>query len=160
MSAPQPGSMIAYFTGVDPGRAGVGHFCQVPGHISPPDGSPPSPWHLQSHGMPLGDQEPVVAAWPDCVPGRWKRDPRGQAPWIRENCIEGVPRFVRQDGWTLVSMWDRSADERHGSHASFAFDQDLDDAAAMAAVRKHFPRVVARIEAFIKRPLTTEEPTG
>ena len=76
---------------------------------------------------------------------KWGHKPEGQP--------EGVLRFVRQGGWTLVFWWDRSADRRFGSYSAIAFDAELPDAEALATARRFFPEVFARIEAHLGRPV-------
>lgn len=129
---------IAYFTGVRPGESG-GHHCYVPGYEDAGRDSVRSPWALgggMTRRYPLGDGEPTDAV----LKGRSLR--------------AGEPRFAQQDGWTLMSMWDYSADRRPGSHASFAFGATLTDAEALVEARRLFPEVIARIEAYIGRELT------
>ena len=120
-------------------RTRAGHHCCAPHCRRVPDNAPRSPWALRGvwgDRYPLGDGEPCDAVDATNSSGR-----------------EGEPRFARQDGWTLLHLWDRSEDTRPGSHASFAFNADLTDIEALQAAREHFPKVIARIEAHIDRPL-------
>ena len=113
----------------------------------------PSPWAAKAVGYPLSDDGTCgPAAWPELY------DARGRFRYIRSDTghsdggqDEGVPRFVRKDGWTLVFLWDRSADKRGGCCAAFAFDAELPDAEALATARRFFPEVFARIETHLGR---------
>lgn len=97
---------------------------------------------------PLGDATPCGVAWPEGYDrGIWR--PGFQQP-------EGRARVVRRDGWTLVCLWDRSADGRHGSHASFALQADLEPAAAMEKARELFPAVFERIEQHLGRAVVLD----
>lgn len=129
--------MIAYFYGVRPGRRSGRYPFEVGYRYAGWDTkTPASPW--SSKRNPLCEGASLVAAW-------------GPGHRLRANDPEGVPVFCRRDGWTLVAMWDRSADPRGGSHATFALGADLSDAEALDAARHAFPEVFARIEAHLGR---------
>jgi hypothetical protein len=129
----------AYFFGVCPGSRS-GHYCHVPGLGRWRNDDPLTPWvGKESWWGPIGETTALEACWD-------KRD--GQP--------EGEPRFDRRDGWTLVAMWDRSADKRMGCCAIFAFQRDLTDPEALALARELFPRVFARIEKHLGRPVRLE----
>lgn len=141
--------MIAYFTGVRPG-AKAGHYCFTPDLRITNGREPPSPWVDQGGSYPLGDSKPCRAAWPEGY------DQRGY--WRMElPQPEGLGRVVRQDGWTLVCLWDRSADRRGGSHASFALQADLLPVEALAKARELFPAVFARIERHLERAVVLDD---
>jgi hypothetical protein len=76
----------------------------------------------------------------------------GRSARHREARIEGAPVFVRRNGWTLVSMWDRSGDRRPGSHATFALGAELSDTEALAECKQLFPEVFTRIERQLGKP--------
>jgi hypothetical protein len=73
---------------------------------------------------------------------------RGVGP---QDQTEGVARLTHVDGWTVLSFWDRSVDNRRGSHSTFVLrgTHAFDDAVRLA--REVFPRVWARY-AFAVRP--------
>lgn len=139
--------MIAYFTGVLPGERS-GHYCVTPERVRPYH-SLRSPWG-ESDSYPLGDAAPTQAAWPEAYDRYKTRVYPNVEP-------EGLARVVRRDGWTLVCLWDRSGDGRHGSHASFALHADLEPAAALEQARALFPGVFARIERHLGRAVVLDE---
>lgn len=57
---------------------------------------------------------------------------------------EGVTRVSHKDGWTALSMWDRSVDTRGMSSSTFLIDAELPYDVAMRIAREAFPRVFAR----------------
>jgi hypothetical protein len=64
----------------------------------------------------------------------------------REDQVQSVA-VVRQDrGWTVLAMWDRSGDCRHGSNSAFFAPGHLTGEEVLALARELFPEVVARIE--------------
>lgn len=135
--------MIAYFTGVWPGEQ-AGHCCFTPDGQRPRHDVAPSPWaESPSKLYPLGDATPQGVAWPD----RYSN---------AEGQPEGRARIVRQGGWTLVFVWDRSGDKRPGSHATFALQADLEPAEALDKARELFPRVFARIERHLGRSVVLD----
>jgi len=123
--------MSAYFFGVAPGRPS-GHFLHDERYRHP-DPDPETPWGK-------GDNLEGV------MPLAWGRTDfyAGQQP-------EGTFRFLRRDGWTLATAWDRSADRRGGCCAIFAFDRDLSDAEAVRLAKELFPAVFDRIEHHLGR---------
>ena len=144
--------MIAYFTGVRPGDAN-GHFCHVPGYKWASHTAPRSPWAGERALVPLADNGVCgPATWPELYrPGTHY----GLTKLGAEE-PEGRARTARKDGWTLLFLWDRSADRRGGCSASFAFDQDLDDHAVLETARKHFPEVFERIEKHLGRQVVLD----
>ncbi len=137
--------MLAYFTGVWPG-AGAGIFCRTPDGEHAEFDAQPTPWAIRTMaGYPLGDREPTNVAWgkPDY------RYPQPEQP-------EGIARVVVGDGWTLVCLWDRSEDRRGGVHASFAIEGVFGGDEAVTLARTLFPKVWARIDAHVKRPIRVE----
>lgn len=86
-----------------------------------------------------GPFTPAMLDTPFC-PGMTP-DARGMTP--REQ-PEGVARLTHVEGWTVLAFWDRSIDNRHGSHSTYVLRGTLayDDAARLA--REAFPRVWAR----------------
>lgn len=123
--------MIAYFVGVWPPDH-AGHYCRTPrGRIGNRD-HVLSPWHCGAW-YPLGDAEAVAGVGL-------------MGPHPRPRQVEGIARVVTREGWTLLHLWDRSADRRAGAHASFAFDAELAPHGALAHARILFPLVWARID--------------
>jgi len=118
--------VTAYFTGVRP-KNGLGHFCYVPGFLLAPTESSQSPWS-SSRWWPLGDSDACQA-----VGGYGEQ-------------VQGQPKLVHKQGWTLLHLWDRSGDRRKNSHASFAFDKELEPSEALSQARVLFPGVLERIE--------------
>ena len=64
---------------------------------------------------------------------------------------EGVARITHENGWTVLSFWDRSVDNRRGSHSTFVMDGTHDFDAAVALAREAFPRVWARYGFEVRR---------
>lgn len=134
----------SYFFGVRPGDAN-GHFCHVPGLAWAERDAPLTPWASGYH--PIGERAAMKAAFD---PGGRDRDwAYGTSTRIKQT--EGMPGFARKDGWTLVALWDRSADRRGGCCAMFAFHKELTDPEALACAKRVFPRVFARIEKHLGR---------
>lgn len=133
--------MTAYFTGVSPWED-AGHYCFTPDWKIvwfADETHPATPW-ADPAGYPLGDSGATVAAWPEIKrDGRTREEPEGEA------------RVRHLDGWTLICLWDRSADARKGSHASFAIHAVLDSEAALSEARSRFPVVWARIDAHLAK---------
>ena len=134
-----PAPELIYFCGVAPGHR-AGHHCY------PNQREPLTPWGASNIGYTLLDWHP-------------ERDGRA-APRLeyrhRGNPEETEGEFVHliDDGWTLVAAWDRSADKRGGCTASFAMPGEFGPEAALAHAKARWPRVFARIEAHVGRPVT------
>jgi len=47
--------------------------------------------------------------------------------------------------WTLLSMWDRSGDERFGSHSNFVAEGEKTRDEMKALIHEHFPALYKRI---------------
>ncbi len=133
----------AYFFGVCPGDS-AGHYLHTPGPRGAHRDSPMTPWGVQGRfgRFPLPEGQVMELLWP-------KQDDHRRP--IDRYEPEGEPRFNRKDGWTLVGMWDRSADKRGACCAIFAFSVECDDDQALALARQLFPRVFTRIEAHLGR---------
>jgi hypothetical protein len=139
---------VRYFFGVAPGSAS-GHFLyltleQQPGEaviILAPRGSVHTPWGNVDD--PISKGKATDAAW-------------GARPfpgWQGRVEPEGIAHCQCAEGWTLLALWDRSADKRDGCCALFAFNVEVDRYAALALTRKWFPRVTQRIETHLGRPI-------
>lgn len=150
----------AYFTGVRPGDR-AGHYCFTPDFRSQFSmNGKRSPWASPTGIYPLSDNGvtgPIM--WPESHDkhGRLASDGRGRG---EDNQPEGRARVTQKDGWTLLFLWDRSADQRGGCCAGFAFDALLDPEAALDAVRATWPTVIARIEKHLGRSVVLDGGTG
>lgn len=134
--------MNVYFFGVRPGDS-AGHFLHTEHYQTLYTSSPiRTPWGGET--WPLLETE---ALWDAFAPGKKPRSPY-QVPSPQP---EGQPAFARRDGWTLVALWDRSADRRGGCCALFPMDADIPDQEALAAAKERFPAVFARIEKHLGR---------
>lgn len=58
---------------------------------------------------------------------------------------EGIACLHHRDGWTAISFWDRTGDERGGTCSILIVEGVLDTAAMLALFAEQFPRVWARI---------------
>lgn len=119
---------IDYFCGVKPNTSGtVGHFCYQPGYWRAGlDEMVKSPWAL--HSSPFSEI---------CVEEVCNRC---------EPQLEGIPKFLYKDGWTLMVLWDRSGDHRGNSSASFCHLGKLDSTEMLANTKRLWPRLFKRIE--------------
>lgn len=124
--------MIAYCCTAAPDGA---MECSTPkGRIRSRDHHP-SPWADPTPWFPLGDLAALRGV--------------GVDGWGRDRQVEGVARVAILHRWTLVSLFDRSGDRRHGSHASFCFDAEIAPRAAVTLARITFPSVLERIDAHL-----------
>ena len=129
---PEP-TVTAYFRGVKPGSIwGPKHY--KPGLDEAGFNDPPTPWFGPDEGN-TQSLRPMEACW----------------DLDRDGYPEGEARFAREDGWTLVTLWDRSGDHRQNSKSVFAIQADLSDEEALGMARLLFPEVFARIEKRLKR---------
>lgn len=62
--------------------------------------------------------------------------------------IQGKTFLSIINGWTIVSMWDRSGDHRGASNSSFLAEGIMTREELMALARQVFPDIVERIENF------------
>lgn len=125
-------TITAYFLGGWPSE----WSCRVkkPGGRSAYGDDPPTPW------FPTNAHETHrMEAMRTC----WDLERDGQP--------EGEARFARQDGWTLIGLWDRSEDNRGNASSVFAIHSDLTDEEALGLARRLFPEVFERIEARLGR---------
>lgn len=60
--------------------------------------------------------------------------------------VQSACRITHERGWTVMSMWDRSQDQRYNSNASFLVEGTHDFATMVALARRAFPVICARIE--------------
>lgn len=125
-------TITAYFLGEWPG----GHGCSTrkPGGRMVYVADPPTPWFgTRAHETQRAEVMRTC----------WDRERDGQP--------EGEARFAREDGWTLICLWDRSEDHRGNSASVFAIHSDLTDEEALGLARRLFPQVFERIEARLQR---------
>ena len=136
--------MNVYFLGVWPGYRAAHVLHGRDGWPIRSGGmKPPSPWGTARFlGSQMVEERLVLsAAWPDHYVG---------------DDVEGRARVVHKDGWTLVSMWDRSGDSRHGSHSSFIIDKHLEPEEALRVAKEHYPTVFHRIEQHLNRAVVLD----
>lgn len=60
------------------------------------------------------------------------------------------------EGWTVLSMWDRSVDARPGSHATFVARGKYLEGAMWGLIKLHFPKIAQRLKP--KHPVYFPEP--
>lgn len=66
-------------------------------------------------------------------------------PWYYDTGIEqGAALLTYDDGWTILSFWDRSVDSRPGSHSTYVLDGRLSFDEAAAVAKAAFPKVWER----------------
>lgn len=76
--------------------------------------------------------------------------------WESKREPQSVFRLTHESGWTLIGSWDRSADERGASNATFLAEGTHDRETMIGLARKHFAAIVDRIEN--AAPITWETP--
>ncbi len=64
----------------------------------------------------------------------------------RKDQPQSVARLTHVSGITIVSMWDRTGDERGNSNSSFLADAILSFDEVITLARQQFPEIVGRIE--------------
>lgn len=64
-----------------------------------------------------------------------------------ENQPQGAANLVHEAGQTILAFWDRTGDKRFGSNSAFLLPGTLDFDEAVAAARRAFPRIWARLDA-------------
>lgn len=57
---------------------------------------------------------------------------------------EGIFATHYLDGWTAISFWDRTGDQRGASNSTFVFDEILTPEAAVEKAREKFPELFER----------------
>lgn len=134
-------SKVLYF-----GRWGApGHFLfEETGHTS----RHPLPEALRSLDGNFAGDPAKVKYWLDGIYGK-KTVPH----WDEKDQEQGLARLWTIEGWTLISFWDRSADQRGGSNSTFLAEgmHSFEEMVALAA--RHFPTIWKRItSAFEVRP--------
>ena len=134
-------SPTIYFRGIWPGNEG-GHFTFAPtgGMLLLRDGKQ-NPWsdsigagYLVAAGQVMTEMN---SAWRDY--------------WKKQEEPEGVRFHAQRDGWTLVSWYDRSADDRSHSIAAFVIEALLSAEEAEQYARSRFPVIFWRIDKHLGR---------
>ncbi len=74
-------------------------------------------------------------------------DPRQRGHWATEHQPEGHARLHHRGGWTALSFWDRSGDQRHGSSSTLVARGEFTAAEMAALFERAFPAVWRRITA-------------
>lgn len=59
--------------------------------------------------------------------------------------FEGWANLHHKDGWTALSFWDRSVDDRPGCNSNFLAEGDFSFDDMLSLARIHFPEVVNRL---------------
>lgn len=114
----------------------VGH----PGHFFyGPDGRHAYSAEIESAGIPWKEWEIDCKLQPGCY--HWR-----DGHWRHGQEIEGAAALHHEDGWTALSMWDRSVDTRGGCNSAFLFEGTFTFEEAIALVREHFPSIVKRLQ--------------
>ncbi len=102
------------------------------------------------------------------APFRWETLDGGFAPRIRRGVVmversqvspgeelpEGHAALHHMNGWTVISFWDRSVDDRGASCSSFVVEGELPWAEAWEAAKTTFPTVVARYKFEVQHVFT------
>lgn len=57
---------------------------------------------------------------------------------------EGVCRVHHKDGWTAISMWDRSIDGRGGCNSTFMAKGEFSFEQMVVIAKEQFPKIVKR----------------
>jgi hypothetical protein len=60
--------------------------------------------------------------------------------------IEGIASIHQKDGWTALSFWDRSIDDRHKSNSNFLAEGTFNFEEMLAISKKHFPEIFERFK--------------
>lgn len=131
--------MNAWFCGVPAGWS-CGHTCL---QLSPrqTDGRAPlSPW-AGAYGA-IDEALARDEAWGKA---------HGSTVDLDKDQPEGVARLAWRDGWSLVWLWDRSADRRGNCFVAFAFDCIAEPWEVRGLLCRFYPAVLMRIEQHIGR---------
>ena len=130
----------AVFYGVAAG-SDAGHFFYVPS-------APRRVARAHGRDLPL----PAELARPEWVDGRWcfpvpKIGDRRELDARSDGQAQGRGFVHSAHGWTVISWWDRSGDDRMGSNAVFVVRGFRRWAEALRLAREAFPLEMARMEA-------------
>ena len=108
----------------------AGHFLHEPGGRAPhrPNLGPLGNGDVLDGGFTPGPHRPSYSE---------KRNPED----------ETAVSLTQFQGWTILSMWDRTVDKRGACNAEFVAEGLHDLAEMWALAREHFPQIVARLKA-------------
>ena len=68
----------------------------------------------------------------------------------RDLQVQSRAALHHKGGWTALSMWDRSVDERYGSNSNFFVEGTHTFTEVVPLIERHFPRVWRRINDKLK----------
>lgn len=71
----------------------------------------------------------------------WGRTPDGTLCPAGGKQVEGVALIHHKDGWTALSFWDRSVDQRGGCNSNFFVAAELSFDEMVAQAKERFPQV-------------------
>lgn len=128
---------MIYYVGVAPRSSG--HYCYTAQWVRADRNVPRTPWTCNDWD-PV-DESAALRALYGCL--------INEVP--KQQQVEGVRRHLTDKGWTLLSLWDRSGNERYGSHSTFAIQGEHPADEAEAIVRAAFPAVFARMAKHLGR---------
>lgn len=91
------------------------------------------------------DGRRVGLSSPEALP--WKKVDGALAPRVgRSEKPQGVAAIHHKDGWTALSFWDRTGDERGNSSSTFFIEGEAPFEVALGIARERFPRLFARFD--------------
>lgn len=159
MTSRNPKSMRAYFTGVVPGEL-TSHVCRRPNFER--DDLLGTPWCSPFIRYSLLDWHPYRdGLFPGARGGRSTTAPpvaqQEEGVFVRVLVARLAATVRVSSDWTMLAAWDRSADQRGGCTATFAFEGERDGEEALRLARTLFPGVLERIEAHVGRPVCVED---
>ena len=97
---------------------------------------------------------PDPSVMPESIRGDKLDNPKR---WGTEYGKQHIRYLHHVDGWTVLSMADRTVDTRPGSHATFAMAGTLTKDEAEALARAAFPTIWARVDAAALRAAPASE---
>jgi hypothetical protein len=71
--------------------------------------------------------------------------------------VEGLASLHHKDGWTALSFWDRSVDDRYGSNSNFFINVELDWDDMIEECKATWPNIWKRFKFEIKQYIPMEE---
>lgn len=73
-------------------------------------------------------------------------NPWTKEPYKRQECPQGVTSVTYKDGWTCLSFWDRTGDQRGASNSSFLINKPVDFKEGVELARASWPQLFKRFE--------------
>lgn len=72
-------------------------------------------------------------------------------PWTndsykRQECSQGITSVTYKNGWTALSFWDRTGDERGASNSSFLIDRIVDFKEGIELAQASWPQLFKRFQ--------------